>query len=159
MSTASVQPTRHALGLTLVELLAVLVILGLIVSVAAVGLSSRSTEARLSDAASALASLDTSARVLSRKGHLIELRFDLSSTSIELKDLCCEDGAATQRRLPAGLILEIWEMPSGVPTEQIRIDSRGQSDDYQVRISVQDQGVTLAFAGLTGWYEIIRSDR
>lgn len=158
MITGPVNRARHARGLTLIELLAVLIILGLTVSVAAVGLSSRTNEAKLADATSTLASLDATARVLARKGHLVELRFDPSGLSIELVDLCCETGITVERRLPSGLTLEIWEMPSGVPADRVRIDSRGQSDDYRVRISVHDQAASVMFAGLTGWHEMIRSD-
>lgn len=158
MITGSAKRAGHAHGLTLIELLAVLVVLGLTVSIAAVGLYSRASEAKLSDATSTLASLDTSARVLARNGHLVELQFDPSARSIELVDLCCESSISVERRLPGGLTLEIWHMPQGIPTDRIRIDSRGQSDDYRVRISVQDQSSSIMFAGLTGWYEITRSN-
>ncbi len=157
MITGSANGSGRAHGLTLIELLAVMVILGLTVSVAAVGLSARTSEAKLSDATSTLASLDASARVLARKGHLVELRFDPSGLSIELVDLCCETGIAFERQLPVGLTLELWEMPTGIPAERIRIDSRGQSDDYRVRISLNDHSSSVMFAGLTGWYEITRS--
>jgi len=143
---------------TLIELLAVLVVLGMAVSVAAVGLSSRSDESKLSDAASLIASLDAMARVRARNGHNTELRFDSADGTIGFTDRGSADAPSSDRLLPDGITLEVWEWPSGAPMDRVIVDARGQSMDYQVRVSTGDASVTLRFAGLTGWHEIIRSD-
>jgi prepilin-type N-terminal cleavage/methylation domain-containing protein len=148
-----------AKAFTLIELLAVLVVLGMAVSVAAVGLSSRSVEAQLSDAASSMASLDASARVLARKGHVTELQYDKSDGRLQLIDRCCDDAVVIGREISATITLEAWEQPTGTPIESIIVDSRGQSVDYQVRVSSGELSMALTFAGLTGWYETTRSAR
>lgn len=148
-----------SLAFTLVELLAVLVVLGMAVSVAAVGLSSRSIEAELSDAVSSIASLDTSARVLGRKGHVTELRYDDTGGRLQLIDRCCDDAIAIERGLSAKISLEAWEQPTGTPIRSVVVDRRGQSVDYQVRVSSGELSMALTFAGLTGWYETTRRIR
>jgi prepilin-type N-terminal cleavage/methylation domain-containing protein len=148
-----------AKAFTLIELLAVLVVLGMAVSVAALGLSSRSVEAQLSDAVSSIASLDASARVLARKGHVTELRYDDTDGRLQLIDRCCEDAVSIERLLPDRITLETWERPAGTPVESVIVDSRGQSVDYQVRVSSGELSMALTFAGLTGWYETTRSVR
>lgn len=144
---------------TLIELLAVLVVLGMAVSVAAVGLSSRSVEAHLSDAVSSIASLDASARVLARKGHVTELRYNDADGRLQLINRCCEDAISIERGLSDRITLETWERPMGTPIESVIVDSRGQSVDYQVRVSSGKLSFALTFAGLTGWYETTRSPR
>lgn len=148
---------RRLRAFTLIELLAVLVVLGMAVSVAAVGLSSRSDESKLSDAASSIASLDAMARVRARKGSVAELRFDSSDGTISLTDRASADAPPIDRELPDGIALEVWERPWGAPIDHLIVDARGQSVDYQVRVSKGDESVTLRFAGLTGWHEVIRS--
>lgn len=149
----------RSLAFTLIELLAVLVVLGMAVSVAAVGLSSRSAESRLSDAASSIAALDATARVLARKGRVTELVFDEAASMVLIVDRSAEEAPSIERVLPDGITLEAWQRPSGTPIDRLVVDARGQSADYQVRVSSGAASVTVRFAGLTGWHEVIRSDR
>ncbi|MCR9217608.1 MAG: hypothetical protein NXI14_10445, partial [bacterium] len=133
--------------------------LGMAVSVAAVGLSLRSEESRVSDAASSIAALDATARVLARKGRVTELVLDEAATTILIVDRSAADAPSIERILPDGITLEAWQRPLGTPIDRLVVDARGQSVDYQVRVSSGAASVTVRFAGLTGWHEVIRSER
>lgn len=147
---AADKPSHRAF--TLIELLAVVMILGLAAAIAGVSLSGRSASAQFMEARSSFVSLDAAARIKARQSHTIELRIDRDQSKLILIDRCCGGGALTTRHLDAWLTIEAWDSHTSEPLHTIRYNSLGHSTDYMVRISRGSATSGILFAGLTGWH-------
>lgn len=138
---------------TLIELMAVTVILGMAMTVAAVGLSSRSASGQIEDAVSSLASIDAAARTLGRRGHIAAIRFDTRENAVLLIDRCCDDQQFASRAIAPSVSIEAWDLVSGQMIDLLVVDAQGRSRDYRVRFSNTSGARSMTFAGLTGWHQ------
>ncbi|MFU8828755.1 MAG: type II secretion system protein [Phycisphaerales bacterium] len=147
---AATNPSHRAF--TVIELLAVVVILGLTAAVAGISLSGRSASAQLMEARSSLVSLDAAARIRANQSHTIQLLIDPEQSSLALVDQCCAGKEFARRHLSTQITIEAWDSHTQAPLRAIRYNARGHSTDYVVRISRENATTHIMFAGLTGWH-------
>lgn len=147
--TVSGRTTRRprTQGLTLLELLAVLVLLALTFSVAGVRLAATSAHAQLQAAASRLRDLDAYTRLLARSGEPAFLQLDGAEHFVRVQAIRSTEllaGAA----IPEGVSVEI-RTSSG--DEAITFDRLGRSPDYRVAMNAGETTLRWHVYGLTGY--------
>jgi prepilin-type N-terminal cleavage/methylation domain-containing protein len=131
---------------TLIELLAVIVIVSMVASAATVGLAATSESARLHAAAARWRDLDTRGRLFSRSLGPVVMSVDESGHKIGL------------RRLPSGEMLSAVSLPKTVTgrieapngSRSIRFDRLGRTVDYQVELRTSNRVMGWQVNGLTG---------
>jgi prepilin-type N-terminal cleavage/methylation domain-containing protein len=133
-----------ARGLTLIELLAVVVILSMVAGVATVGLSATSDAAGLRAALAGWQDLDARARISARSGGPVTLALDQEQNALVLRR-----GAEhlAEFQLPQGVTVHVES--SGRP-DRIEIDRHGRSIDYEVAITLGERVTRVSVRGLTG---------
>lgn len=135
---------------TLVELMAVVVLLALVSALGAVGLSNTGGRARLDTAAATLLYADRSARLLAQRHGSLEL--GLSRDGATLSITTAFDAARIRvYELPRGTRVELLGAHSAEPVQAIVLDARGRGDDYLARILLGERAESWSVAGLTGW--------
>ncbi len=151
--SALVCTTRRprTLGFTLLELLAVVVLLTLTFSIAGVRLAATSTRAKLHTAASRLRDLDAHTRLLARSGEPASLQLDAGQRRVSVHAILSTELLATVA-LPAEVSVEV-RTSSG--EEAITFDRLGRSKDYRVAMQAGETVLRWQVYGLTGY---IRAD-
>lgn len=143
---------RH--GLTLLELLAVVALLGLVAGVGLTSLARSDQWSRLRAVEDTWCNLDALARLLARGGaDSVTIRVDRSANTIDLRDGAGE--TVSRRTIPNGVVVEILVDGSTGPTDTLYLDGRGCSPDYHVTVRFVDGNSTrqCRVAGLTGWID------
>jgi prepilin-type N-terminal cleavage/methylation domain-containing protein len=137
------------LGFTLIEMLAVIVLISTIAAIGSVSLVAGGEQARLHEAIAHLKSMDATGRLLGRSGSPTVLVVNDSHAEFLLKD--SQDNVRDLATLPRGWtgVLESAE------ERQIKVefDTIGRSCDYsiQLRHDTNQRVVALQVCGLTGW--------
>ena len=132
---------------TLIELLAVIVIITLTAGTVTVGLVSANTSAQLQAAVSQWRDLDARARTLSRALGPITMRLEAHHGLVQLS-LLDSDERLAKITLP-------WNVSARLaidrPTDTIVFDRLGRSPDYDVRLTLEDRVIAWHVCGLTGY--------
>ena len=139
-------------GLTLIETLAVIVIIAMVSAVGAVGLSQTSDAARLHATASRFEAFEMRARTLARReGSLI--------VSAGRTLAAYEPGRAEPVLMLAlqRASVRFSDPETGQDIDQITIDGAGRSIDYNAEVRVADLRRTLQIRGLTGLLVVDRN--
>ena len=133
-------------GFTLIEVLAVIVILSIVAGVATVGLASATDSARLAGAISQWRDLDARARLFSRTTGPVVMNLNRDHTMVRL--FVVESGELlSQVVLPPEVT---GHFRTDQPTDAIVIDRTGGSPDYEVQVKTVDSIVRWYVYGLTG---------
>ena len=133
-------------GFTLIEVLAVIVILSIVAGVATVGLASATDSARLAGAVSQWRDLDARARLFSRTTGPVVMNLNRDHTMVRL--FVVESGELlSQVVLPPEVT---GHFRTDQPTDAIVFDRTGGSPDYEVQVKTVDSIVRWYVYGLTG---------
>ena len=133
-------------GLTLIEVLTVLVILSMVTSMAATGLLRQSAGAQLQVALTDVAELDALARLTAPSLGPIALLHDAHELELRTRT---SDELISRRVLAADLILRDTRSQGAITT--LPFDSRGVSDDYLIEVRLGPSRMRMTVCGLTGW--------
>lgn len=158
MSAQVVNP-RSQLGFTLIEMLAVVVLLGLISSVAVVSLAGADDTGAFQSARWGMMNLDTQARLAARtEGDAVVIRLlDDSARVAAHVTPTSEDGWSASFGCPRSTFIRFFEGDGGQELDGIFIDRTGRSADATLQISNSSGRSEQWFVhGLTG--EISRFD-
>ena len=133
-------------GLTLIEVLAVIVIVSLVAGVATMGLASTTHDARLRAAAAHWRDLDAKARLFGRTLGPVVMTLNADRTAVRVH-VNGSDELLTKVVLPVGVTGRITAEPG---TDAILFDRLGHTVDYEVRLAEADRTVAWQVHGLTG---------
>ena len=133
---------------TLIETLAIVVLLAMVASIGAVGLSGTNDIARVREALAVIEATDADARTIARsQGHaMVSLSRDRSTIVIE-----SGDDRILIRPLPKRVRAHLVAAESDQPIHTIRFDPAGRTRDYTVILELGGQRSSIRIAGLTGW--------
>lgn len=148
MRAALSQPyVRPPLALTLIELLAVIVILSLVAGTAIVSLAAAGDSARLHSAVAQWRDLDSRARMLGRSVGPTAMTVDKERNEVSLRAISSNELLA-MLALPQDVTGEIG---GSSPVDAIEFDRFGRSADYYVELRSSDRAVQWQVCGLTGY--------
>ncbi len=140
-------PRNRGRALTLIELLAVIVIMSLVAGLATTGLAAASDQARLRAAAADWRTLDAHARLLARSGEPVVMIVDEDAREGRLQAVKSGERLASLV-LPPGVDVDV----SGEPDEgPVTFERSGRSRDYAVALLVDGRQVGWQVYGLTGY--------
>lgn len=136
-------------GLTLIELLAVVVILSMVAGVATVGLAATNDAAQLRAAVAGWQDLDARARITARTVRPVTLAMDPEGSRLVVRASVVGG---------VGELLAEYQFPRGAtghmegdgPIDRIDVDRQGRSIDYDVAVTLGDRVNRFAVRGLTG---------
>lgn len=143
-------------GMTLIETLVVLVLLGMLAGVGAVALAGTNTQASVIDAYTDVLDLDGKARSAALRGESLLLR--MHEQRIELVQPTSQETIAS-RSVNANLTVQWFDAAGFEPVSMLRFDGRGQTQDFQLAIGVVGDPTSQRrwiVSGLTGWPEPMR---
>lgn len=144
----------NAKAYTLIEVVAVVVLIGLIASAFAPTLARRSRSAQLEAFKSRLIEFDVLARQLALKGNQVSVRCEPEGGTVRLFEH--RDRLAEIRSLPIPGMIEL--QPIGFDAAVV-FDANGCTQGYGYVIQTDSAVHRLAFHGISGWYEVTRDDR
>lgn len=142
-----------ARGLTLIETLVVIVLLGMIAGIAAAGLAGASNQARLLETYSMVLDLDGRARSAALAGEATVLMIDKGGISLRTGS---ERDVLASRTLHGGVEVRFLDAEGLASIEMLRYDARGQTLDFRLVLSLShdhDWVRSWSVSGLTGWSE------
>ena len=139
-------------GYTLIEVLAVVVLMGLFAAVFVPSLASTSRSSQLQRLRADLIDLDTRARQLAVQGSSVTLRLQ-----DELRTLVLYQHLDQPRQLRSMDIPDQYELEFLSEAVAVAFDANGQSQDYGYLIRSEMGVDRIDFNGLSGWHEV-RSD-
>ena len=131
---------------TLIELLAVIVIVSLVAGLATVGLASTSKNARLHATAAEWRDLDTRARLFGRSLGPVMMSLDNDRHQIALRVIESNELLSTLD-LPGRVTARLHTQP---PTESIVFDRLGRSVDYESELHTAQRTIRWRICGLSG---------
>ena len=131
----------------MLELLAVVVLISLVFSVAGVRLAATSTHAKLHAATARLRDLDAHARLVARSGEPTVLRLDVQQHRMRVHSIRSSE-LVSSMQLPEEISAEIMTS-SG--QEAIVFDRLGRSQEYRVTLRAGETVITWEVYGLTGY--------
>ncbi|MEO1006939.1 MAG: prepilin-type N-terminal cleavage/methylation domain-containing protein [Planctomycetota bacterium] len=141
-------------GVTLIETLLVIALLGLLAGFATVGLSGAGERSRVLEARSAVFELDGRARQLASREN--GARLVRSDGVLTLHAGNNDRNAVSYRRMPAPLDVRVRPQSGGSPLDEVVFDSRGRCPDYEFEVvRARDASIVERWrvSGLTGWAE------
>jgi prepilin-type N-terminal cleavage/methylation domain-containing protein len=145
---------------TLVELLAVIVLIGLMIGATSWTLAWYAKSSSRENAVNQIARADNLARIASRRlGQPCGLRLDISSQSIRGFSAGSSHGFQSTTTNVSGCKMDkilIAGEPADANSVQVPISTAGLSPSYAIRLTQKDQTGWLVFSGLTGqptWIE------
>ncbi len=138
-------PRNRASALTLIELLAVIVLMSLVAGLATIGLAAASDHARLRAAAADWRSLDAHARLLARSGEPIVMIVGEDTREIRLDSV---ESRLASLALPVGVDVEVAGERDDGP---VTFDRLGHSRDYAVSLRLDGRQLGWKVYGLTGF--------
>ncbi len=148
--TAEPRRVRAApFGLTLVEVLAVVLILSLAAGLATFSLAASSEAARLHAAISQWRDLDARARLHGRIREAVTMSLNDEGTAVRLHAIGSPEPLALVE-LPAGFTGQVRADPDG---DSVTFDRRGRSADYQVELIVGNRTMRWQVLGISGLVE------
>lgn len=129
-------------GFTLIEVIAVVVILGMIVGIASMNLRGHVNRAKMIQAVGLIQEADRFARSIARKEHVAhEITLYRKSRTIRVRSTDASSAKPTART---------WKLPSGIAMSAIR-DSQGISTSNEKQIMISANGTSPMYAiGLVG---------
>lgn len=136
-------------ALTLIEMLAVVVLLSLVAALGSVGLVSGNEQAQLRASLAAWQDLDATARLLAQTNGPIQMV--LNEGTIAISSTHVGEGFSSVV-LPDGYTGHL--VVGNHETNAITFDARGHSEDYRVeirRLATELPGSGWEVCGLTGW--------
>lgn len=135
---------QHAF--TLIEVLAVIVIVSMVAGVATVGLAAASDSARLRAAAAQWRDLDARARLFSRSLGPVVMSVGYQRNAVTLHSV------GSNERLTAVVLPDgVWgQLRVDPPTQSIVFDRLGRSMDYDVEVRTAQRVIHWRVWGLTG---------
>lgn len=139
-------------GYTLIEVLAVVVLMGLLAAAFVPSLAQTSDSAERERVHAELIGLDARARQHAQTGRRCELRWDGTSRSMRLIE-----GAEQSVVLKAVSVPEWIELDVEGGATSVEMNALGQSVHYAYMLRADSWSTRLSFNGLSGWYEV-RSD-
>ncbi len=131
---------------TLIELLAVIVIVSLVAGIATVGLASASQSAQLHAAAADWRDLDGRARLFGRSLGPVVMSLNLERTAVMLNVTDSKE-LLSEVTLPEGTS---GQLQTRTPNKTISFDRLGRSVDYEVQLQVGERVIRWRVYGLTG---------
>jgi prepilin-type N-terminal cleavage/methylation domain-containing protein len=133
--------TKQA-GFTLIEVIAVVVILGMLVGIASMNLRGHVNRAKMVQAVTMLEDADRYARAFARKEHIpLEMTLSRKTRTISIRS---SDSSASKKPVRS------WKLPSGISMNRIR-DSQGLVEANEKEISISANGTSPMYAiGLAG---------
>ncbi len=134
-------------GFTLVELLAVIVIVTLTTGIVTVGLASANNSAQLHGAVAQWRTLDARARTLSRALGSVTMGYEEEPQWLQLSRVESDELLANIQ-LPKKVYADLV---TGHPTNTIVFDRLGRSLDYDVTLALENRVVAWHVCGLTGY--------
>ena len=143
-------------GITLIETLVVLVLLGMLAGVGAVALAGASTQANIMAIYTDVLDLDGKARSASLGGESVLMK--LHDHRVELVSMKNKESLAS-RSLKPSLDLQWLDGTGFEYISTLRFNSRGQTRDFQLAIGVEGESSPRkqwTISGLTGWPEPMR---
>lgn len=132
---------------TLIETLAVVVLLGAVMGLAAGSLLGASGAAEARSAVSIVRQADASARMAARGGTPRVLRVTDDSAGLAA---FVAGGPAREHPMPGACRVRLVDA-AGDAVDGLTFDARGRSEDYAVVLEHGGGVVVVRFAGLTGW--------
>lgn len=136
-------------GLTLIELLAVVVILAMVAGVAVVNAGSMNASAELRAIARQWQELDARARLHARSDGPVQMHIDSDNRAIRLVSAATNEQLAFID-LPLGTTVRI-QIAAAEPASHVTIDRTGRSGDYTASVERNGGKITWTIYGLTGW--------
>ncbi len=131
---------------TLLESLLTVVLLSLAAGILSLAARGSADAAAFREARSILLDADARARAFARAGVPVDLVLDESGAIVSI----VRNGETIARReMRAGVIIRFESGGAAAPS--IRVDSRGRSRDYQVRVARGDLDQRWTMSGVTGW--------
>lgn len=143
-------------GFTLIEMLAVIVVLTLVAALGISGLSSTGSAAALMKVIGECRGLDAQARLAARTcGSSVMIKLDADSRRIELIQ---RDNLAqlSEVSLPADVSVR-FEI-DGAASDTVMVDRLGKSADYSVVVNYQGHQRRIELAGITGATRTLESE-
>jgi prepilin-type N-terminal cleavage/methylation domain-containing protein len=141
-------------GFTLIELMAVVVIMALLTSAAAFSFSDALRAARFSEAQQLIRGLDASARLSARgSGAEVAIVFDLDEGKLSRREKGRDGPASYEAWLPASYKIDRVRVGNQISSEgevAIVVSASGIGRTYAVRLAGPGSQRWLLFAGLTG---------
>ncbi|MCP3905289.1 MAG: type II secretion system protein [Planctomycetes bacterium] len=142
-----------ARGFTIIEMLAVVTILAIATGVLAMGVGTRSADARLRETSAGWRDLDARARLFARSvrsgdqsdARQVALTVSSDASEVTLVDLVTGD-RLSRFGLPDGLLARIDVEPRGV----VRYDRLGRCADYTVELTGEARSMRFTIDGMTG---------
>ena len=155
---------RRGSAFTLVELLAVLLLMALLATGVSLSLKGVLRDAELRNAASQLIQFDRLAREQARRSDRpSQLRFELQAGRVRNIDARTKTVQGRELQLPAGVAIEqvrTARQPRGGADAVVPCSARGQTTSYAVLLrGVGRQQLWLVVAGLSGTVETVRDDQ
>jgi len=141
-----------ARAFTLIETLAAAALLGLVGSVAIIGLAGAGGRARITEASTAVRDLDQRARELAVNEGPVTLLFDEEARQLSVRGRAPSRAVLAQRSLPIPVELILTDA-HGRAVEAVSFDRLGRSPDYGAEITASGAAVTFRVSGRTGWIE------
>lgn len=133
---------------TLIEVLAVIVIISMVAGVATIGLAAASESARLRAAAAQWRDLDARARLFSRSLGPVVMSVGDQSNAVTLQSV-------ESNELLTAVVLSdgVWgRFGADPPTESVVFDRLGRSVDYDVEVRTAQRVIHWRVWGLTGLF-------
>lgn len=145
---------RHAArGFTLIEVLAVVALLGIVFAVGAARLANGGEAARWRAAVATVGQADAHARLLAQRGTPVLIELDDAGAGLHVRAISSEDDVQTADARRFG-------MPPGVTvmltSKAIEVDRRGRGADYTVTLRQGAMTRRVGVRGLTGQVEAVR---
>jgi type II secretory pathway pseudopilin PulG len=134
---------------TLLETLAVVVLLALAAATVGARLTGSNTLARVRATAAAAQEADARARLLAVSHGRVAIQVEPGSGDL----IAVVDGERSATlRAPAGMArFDLFHGTTGQPLSLVWIDSRGRSEDYSASCSLEGRVARWSVAGLSGW--------
>jgi prepilin-type N-terminal cleavage/methylation domain-containing protein len=151
MNDRGVQSARPH-GFTLIELLTVIVIVASVTGALLVNASSMTEAAELRAVVAGAVDLDQRGRLLARSSAEARLVIDRDQRELLLVDLARGE---TVSRIDLPLDVVVRLVIDGTATDEIRIDRRGQSVDYELSATRGERTHRVRVHGLTGFAEAV----
>ena len=134
---------------TLIEVLAVVVLMGLVAAVFVPSLARASRASQIERLKADLIQMDASARQLAVQGSLVVLRMDAVGKTIRLYQRREQPQIVQSISIPERFTVESFGFEDSVV-----FDAHGQSQGYGYLILGEGTIQRIEFNGLSGWYEV-----
>lgn len=147
------QVAKRSRGYTLVEVLAVVVLMGLIATVFVPSLARASRSSQLQQLQSDLIQLDAQARQLAQFGSLVTIHWESEIRGVRLLK-----GQDKPQEVISLTIPDQFELTPVGFERAVVFDALGHTQSYGYRISSDTGSNQVEFNGLSGWHEAVYSD-